>query len=110
MLRDRVQPPLALQDPDELAVAVSPAFVEPPGHGGGHVLDLRGRGRHRRSGLLHGVAVVTGPASGDDGQMTGDAPTHLELSLVPRSDTDKPSYWWSALRYMQAVRTMSLSQ
>lgn len=35
------------------------------------------------------------------------APSHLYFALVPRSDTDKPSYWWSALRFMQAHRTYS---
>jgi hypothetical protein len=39
--------------------------------------------------------------------MTGDTTPPLWISLVPRSDTDTPTYWWSALRYMQAVRTLA---
>ena len=39
--------------------------------------------------------------------MPEDEPSHIYLAFVPRSDTEKPSYWWSALRYMQAYRTMS---
>lgn len=39
--------------------------------------------------------------------MPKDEPSHIYLAFVPRSDTEKPSYWWSALRYMQAYRTMS---
>lgn len=35
----------------------------------------------------------------------GEAP-HIYLAIVPRSDTDSPTYWWSALRFVQAGRTM----
>lgn len=33
--------------------------------------------------------------------------TRSYIALVPRSATDSPSYWWSALRYMQAYRTFA---
>lgn len=40
--------------------------------------------------------------------MSETASTHTYFSIVPRSDTSRPSYWWSGLRYMQAYRTICL--
>ena len=37
--------------------------------------------------------------------MPDSAPPRLYIALIPRSNTDAPSYWWSALRFMQAHRT-----
>jgi len=38
--------------------------------------------------------------------VTKETPDHLYFAFVPRSNTDSASYWWAAMRYMQAHRTL----